>query len=124
MDNSQQINMGLILLVFSLLLILPGKSIAASFDCSKATTRTEKMVCANPELSQLDESLSRAYRAVQKRFGKAAARDQRWWLLLRDECSDESCLKLRYELRIEELKSPEYAAKPGEAHVITTYINH
>ena len=99
-------------LVLSLLLILPGNSIAASFDCSKATTKAEKMVCANPELSRLDESLSRAYRAVQKRFGKAAVRDQRWWLLLRDGCSDESCLKLSYKLRIEELESPEYAAKP------------
>ena len=104
--------MRLILLVFSLLLILPGNSIAASFDCSKATTKAEKMVCANPELSRLDESLSRAYRAVQKRFGKAAVRNQRVWLLLRDGCSDESCLKMLYEWRIKELESPEYAAKP------------
>jgi len=112
MDNGQQTNMRAILFALSLLLISPGNSIAASVDCSKATTKVEKMVCASAELSKLDESLSRAYQAVQKRFGKAAVRDQRYWLLLRDGCWDESCLKMLYEWRIKELESPGYAAQP------------
>ena len=28
---------------------------AASFDCNKATTETEVAICADPELSALDE---------------------------------------------------------------------
>ena len=31
---------------------------AASFDCNKATTQTEKTICTNPELSALDELAS------------------------------------------------------------------
>ena len=98
-------------LVLFLLLISPGNSIAASFDCSKATTKVETMVCANPELSRLDESLSRAYQVVQNRYGKAAVLDQRQWLLLRDGCSTKSCLKSLYEDRIKELESPGYVAR-------------
>lgn len=111
MDSNQQIDVRSILIILSLFLISPSNSIAASFDCSKATTKAEKMVCANPELSRLDESLSRAYRVVQKRYGKAAALDQREWLLLRDECSTKSCLKSLYEDRIKVVESPGYVAR-------------
>ena len=31
---------------------------AASFDCNKATTETEKAICNDPELSALDEILA------------------------------------------------------------------
>ena len=34
---------------------------AASFDCNKATTETEIAICADPELSALDDRLSRLY---------------------------------------------------------------
>ena len=34
---------------------------AASFDCSKATTETEIAICNDPELSALDERMSKAY---------------------------------------------------------------
>ena len=92
--------------------VIPSAILAASFDCSKATTKVEKMVCASPELSQLDESLSRAYQAVQKRFGKAAVLDQMWWLHRRDKYTNEIGLKMHYERRIKELESPEYVAQP------------
>jgi uncharacterized protein len=98
--------------LFSALIVtflLPTTIFAASFDCSKAKTKTEKIICANPELSRLDKSLSRAYLVVQKRFGRAAVRDQRWWLIhLRDECDDERSLKDIYEWRIRELETSKY----------------
>lgn len=34
---------------------------AASFDCNKATTETEIAICADPELSALDELMAEAY---------------------------------------------------------------
>lgn len=92
--------------------VIPSVILAASFDCSKATTKVEKMVCASPELSRLDESLSRAYQAAQKRFGKAAVLDQMRWLHRRDEYTNETLLKMHYESRIKELESAEYAAQP------------
>ena len=37
---------------------------SASFDCAKATTKIEKVICANPKLSELDEKLSALYKKV------------------------------------------------------------
>ena len=34
---------------------------AASFDCNKATTETEIAICADPRLSELDESIASVY---------------------------------------------------------------
>jgi len=39
---------------------------AASFDCSKASSTNEKLICANKNLSQLDEQYSELYRQARK----------------------------------------------------------
>lgn len=38
-----------------------GQSVAASFDCGKASTDTEKAICADPQLSKLDDVLAELY---------------------------------------------------------------
>lgn len=35
---------------------------AASFDCAKAASTTEKLICGNPAVSLLDEQLGQAYK--------------------------------------------------------------
>ena len=40
---------------------VPSIAAAASFDCNKATTETELAICADPELSALDELMAEAY---------------------------------------------------------------
>ena len=37
---------------------------AASFDCAKAATPVEKMICADALLGRLDEALARNYRVM------------------------------------------------------------
>src|SRR6478735_8104066 len=79
---------------------------AASFDCAKAGTPTEKAICADPILSRLDEQLDDAYRVAQKRAeSRIALRDaQRKWLATRrDVCRDSGCLRAAYEARIDAL---------------------
>jgi glucose/arabinose dehydrogenase/uncharacterized protein YecT (DUF1311 family) len=79
---------------------------AASFDCAKASTPTEKAICADPILSRLDEQLDDAYRVAQKRAeSRTALRDaQRKWLATRrDVCRDSACLRAAYEARIDAL---------------------
>tara|TARA_B100000989_G_C19517066_1_gene462205 strand:+ start:283 stop:483 length:201 start_codon:yes stop_codon:yes gene_type:complete len=34
---------------------------AASFDCKKAETKTEKVICGDKEISQMDKDLSNIY---------------------------------------------------------------
>jgi glucose/arabinose dehydrogenase/uncharacterized protein YecT (DUF1311 family) len=79
---------------------------AASFDCAKASTPTEKAICADPILSRLDEQLDDAYRVAQKRAAsRTALRDaQRQWLATRrDVCRNAACLRAAYQARIDAL---------------------
>ena len=54
----------LVSLVFTLGTTSTGH--AASFDCNKATTETEIGICADPELSALDEEISEIYFSLNK----------------------------------------------------------
>jgi glucose/arabinose dehydrogenase/uncharacterized protein YecT (DUF1311 family) len=81
-------------------------STAASFDCSRARTSTEKLVCSDPTLSRLDEQLDDACRSAQRRVAsRPALRDaQRSWLSnRRDVCNDAPCLRAAYLARIDAL---------------------
>ena len=87
---------------------LGGVAQAASFDCSKAATATEKAICANPRVSDLDEYLGRYYQAGRASMGREAgaclASNQREWLRgVRNVCKDAKCLERVYLSRLAEL---------------------
>lgn len=87
--------------------------VAASFACEKAASRVEKMICADPDLSQLDEHLGRYYAAARTTLAHAdacLAVDQRNWLRTsRNACKDVACLKQKYLKRLAALD----ALQPG-----------
>ena len=74
-------------------------AIAASFDCGKARTSVEKSICANPSLSQLDDSMASAYKDAVDRGGEKVRNDQRAWLTEREKCKDENCIRIQYQER-------------------------
>jgi uncharacterized protein len=80
---------------------------AQSFDCRKAQTRVEKMICADTKLSELDEHLSRYYNAGKAALPGAEAclqTDQTQWLKsVREPCPDRACLERAYLSRLGEL---------------------
>ena len=83
----------------------------ASFDCSKAESQIERLICASPKLSALDDELGVQYRHQLERTPDAGgARDevrnsQRAWLrYTRNVCADESCLVSAYGQRVAALK--------------------
>ena len=79
-------------------------AMAASFPCAKAKTAVEKQICADPELSVLDEHLGRYYSAARVALAHDAmclVGDQKRWLRSeRDTCKDPACLKRRYLQRL------------------------
>jgi len=94
--------------LFSLLAGLACTSAgAASFPCEKAQSRVEKAICADAELSQLDEYLARYYGGARAGLGSGAsclAADQRRWLSeTRNACTESSCLRKAYLERLAEL---------------------
>lgn len=79
---------------------------AASFDCTKTeTTRVEKIICANAELSRLDDDLNVAYKAAlqEKEQAGALKRAQARWLAGLKDCQNADCLQMAYRTRIDEL---------------------
>jgi len=96
-----------------LLLTWCAPATAASFDCAKAQSGVEKAICADAEVSALDEHLARYYATARSTLGRAAdcmRSDQLQWLrAVRNACTDAACLKKAYLERLGELD----ALQPG-----------
>lgn len=78
---------------------------AASFDCTKAATRDEKLICSNQTLSVLDDELGRVYsRSMRDVPDPAELRhSQVDWLEKRKACTDAACIVAAYKRRLAEL---------------------
>lgn len=69
-----------------------SENIAPSFDCARATTEVEKLICTDDELAKLDVELNNSYHAFMKTLDEEYYRDklkkkQREWLNQRDKLS-------------------------------------
>lgn len=121
------------LVLSSCMLLVPAVQ-AASFDCVHARSRTEQIVCANADLSKLDETLAEAYLAAQNDTSPTERRElvtaQRGWLKnVRDACDSAACLESAYKSRITHLTTvsmPASAQESGDAPYRQTDIlaNH
>jgi uncharacterized protein YecT (DUF1311 family) len=89
------------------LLMATGNIYAASFDCGKASSEVEKIICGDEELSSLDEALNKAYRQALERtlFKNQTIRSQKHWLkYVRDQCQNSECIRKAYQARIRDLE--------------------
>ncbi|MBF0118877.1 MAG: DUF1311 domain-containing protein [Desulfobacterales bacterium] len=90
--------------IIILLSLLNQLAFAASFDCSKASTKVEKLVCDDANLSKLDEELGKAYGEAKKKVFDLND-EQRAWLKSRNKCIDTECLTNIYRDRINILQN-------------------
>jgi uncharacterized protein len=91
-------------LVVLALLLAASESRGASFDCAKAKSKVEKLVCADAALSKLDEKLAVAFRNAASDWDSAYNSQREWLRETRDRCDDVACLAKVYPARIEELE--------------------
>jgi uncharacterized protein len=86
------------------ILLCPSLLLAASFDCAKAKTPVEKMICADEELSALDDQMDGVYKAAFRRCEDQDKEQlkiaQRQWLKERNACGDTPCIRKSYEARL------------------------
>lgn len=87
-----------------------GVQAAPSFDCSKASTRVENLICDHDRLAQLDSEMAAAYRTALRDSPWASAnkrirREQKAWLAQRNRCETKSCLRQLYRDRISALRA-------------------
>ncbi len=94
-----------ILSLLFLSLLIPSLGNAASFDCRKASSNVEYMICDDDELSRLDEELARAYSDARSRrdIAELKAEQRDWIYYTRNSCSSIGCLLRVYRKRIDEL---------------------
>jgi len=93
--------------LFAALLIAHSSAQAASFDCSKGRSFTEKLICTDLALSRLDDTLGQLYwkarRTVSDRRAFITDSDNKWaWR--EANCRDTACLGTWYATRIGELQ--------------------
>jgi hypothetical protein len=75
-----------------------------SFDCGKAKTHVEKLICGEyaSALRTADRDMAALY-GEAKRAGKITASSQKAWLAQRNRCSDEDCIVEAYRTRMDQL---------------------
>jgi uncharacterized protein len=104
-----------LLLLLPWLLFAPCAS-AASFDCAKARSQVEKLICADDTLSRLDDELGAAYQQALKvsTSRTALVEWQREWLRSDEltRCRKTGCVASAFMARIEILK---HVAPDGDA---------
>jgi uncharacterized protein len=92
-----------ILLMFLVFGSTQGRT--ASFNCEAATSKVEKLICDDRELSALDDQMAVWYRAVRRALLPESEYDnQRRWLSERNRCLTRQCLKDLYDSRVSELQ--------------------
>lgn len=79
---------------------------AVSFDCKKASTAVEQMICGDSLLGKLDDALSQNYKRMLNAnlFGNSRndlISDQKIWNANRNKCTDKDCLVNSYQLRVD-----------------------
>lgn len=124
--------MRLAALTASLVMAVASPSLAAgpSFDCSKAETAGEKLICKDDGLAALDRELARLYALAQDstRTGEDRRNDlvaaELDWIRRRDHCSvtddPKLCMIDAYAVRIHELRRDYAAVRNGDAEGISS----
>lgn len=99
---------------------------SAGFDCAKASSAVEKMICADAQLSELDESLKSAYQQALSNTSSASdlKKSQQTWLKsVRNRCVETICLTQAYHARLTELNTVEIAGAYQRYHQGKPSIN-
>ena len=99
-------------LALSLMALAPH-GFAAGFDCAKASSSVEKMICANAALSTQDKTLNNFYSwTLESTFPvnrpKVIADQKNWVEHTRNACTAIDCLSNAYDGRIEELSTVKF----------------
>ncbi len=87
-----------------------GSAKAASFDCSRAKSPPEVLVCNNQEISKIDDALDKVYRddlskADERQKNDLISEQKHWLKHTRNTCKVETCFKHAYWSRLAELKN-------------------
>ncbi|HBD33653.1 MAG TPA: DUF1311 domain-containing protein, partial [Cupriavidus sp.] len=78
----------------------------ASFDCAKASTKIEKLICSTPETAAADKRLGAAFAAARQKAAdpqQLKAQQMDWIKQQRNVCSDAACVLKVTDDRVQQL---------------------
>jgi uncharacterized protein len=96
---------------------------AASFDCAKAGTAVERMICADPGVSALDQRVADAYKAASARDPHVKEAQREWLADTRNKCATTACLSAAYGARLEALAQGGPACAATAAQLVGSWLN-
>lgn len=87
-----------------------------SFDCSKASSKVEKLICSDKNLSDTDAMLAEDYKALQATSDDKGVKQRQlaWLKNVRNACNDVACLQKAYDARGDELMRERARVKGDE----------
>lgn len=93
-----------LMLVF---LLMTVSLLGASFDCSKAKSDVEKMICVDVALIKADDTLNHLFKMLKTsdRLSADVIQRHKEWLNNRNLCKDLNCLYGSYNRQLEYLES-------------------
>ncbi len=100
-------------LLVAVLSVLSFQVQSAGFNCAKASTPVEKMICTDAQLSKLDELLKVAYKKALANSSDPTVLKEvqlEWLQDARNPCTEIECLKQVYTARLAELEPMTHAA--------------
>lgn len=102
------------MVIASFFALLPLTAFSASFDCAKASSATERLICGDESISKLDEQVASAYKqALENSTDKVAFKKTQFdWLKQQGACKNAECLKQVYQTRINELGEKSFTSAP------------
>lgn len=118
MNNFKTILMTSVLTTLAAGNVYAAEEIKPSFDCAKAKTRVEKLICSDAELAKLDREMSSEYRTLVSdktldgELKEILKNNQKKWLDSRektpclekeDVSEQQKCIKNAYRIRIKEI---------------------
>jgi uncharacterized protein/uncharacterized tellurite resistance protein B-like protein len=116
----------IVIVLTAAILPLPMMAAAASFDCSKARSRADKLICSDPELSKMDDDLGALYRqarAVASNPALFKKSNSDAWNLREKTCVDRACLVDWYQKRSAQLATVlNYAQSHAQGPLTTTPV--
>ena len=83
-------------------------SVRPSFDCSRARSQPEKIICSDPQLARMDRDLGRVYARAKRAADDPRAFQRvsdREWRRREAECRDRECLVEWYRQRHDQLSA-------------------
>jgi uncharacterized protein len=91
-------------------LLLNVSLFGASFDCAKAKTNVEKIICSDSELSALDENLSKTFKEAMKNTEdkEQLKKKQFAWMRERNQCKAVKCIKEKYQEKLVSFENSQY----------------